>query len=86
MSILIVVILFVLILINAFQYFFSINVIAYVKGLFSPKTNVDIVVDQSTYRPVSVPEINIRNKYLIFLGIITHMVMQRHYVNLMVRI
>jgi hypothetical protein len=62
MSILIVVILFVLILVNAFQYFFSINVIAYVKGLFSPKTNVDIVVDQSTYRPVSVPEIKYKKQ------------------------
>jgi len=62
MSILIVVILFVLILINAFQYFFSINVIAYVKGLFSPKTNVDIVVDQSTYRPVTVPEIKYKKQ------------------------
>jgi len=62
MSILIVLILFVLISINAFQYFFSINVIAYVQGLFSPKTNVDIVVDQSTYRPVSVPEIKYKKQ------------------------
>ena len=55
MGILIIVILVVLIGINAFQYFFSINVSAYIQGLFTPKTNVDIVVNQSHYNPLSSP-------------------------------
>jgi hypothetical protein len=58
----IVIILVILILVNAFQYFFSINVTAYIQGLFSPKTNVDIVVDQSTYQPAPVPEIKFRKQ------------------------
>ena len=57
MGIIIVAILIVLILVNAFQYFFSINVTAYVADLFSPKTKIDIVVDQSTYQPRPVSEI-----------------------------
>ena len=57
MGVIIIAILVVLILINAFQYFFSINVTAYIQGLFTPKTQVDIVVDQSTYQPSTVPEI-----------------------------
>jgi hypothetical protein len=44
----IVLILVMLILVNAFQYFFSINVTAYIQGLFTPKPTVDIVVDEST--------------------------------------
>ena len=55
-------ILVILILVNAFQYFFSINVTAYIQGLFSPTTNVDIVVDQSTYQPSPVPEIKFRKQ------------------------
>ena len=62
MGIIIVVILFILIVINAFQYFFSINVTAYVQGLFTPKTTVDIVVDQSTYEPSPVPEIKFKKQ------------------------
>jgi hypothetical protein len=58
----IVIILVVLILVNALQYFFSINVTAYIQGLFSPKTTVDIVVDQSTYQPSPVPEIKFRKQ------------------------
>jgi hypothetical protein len=61
-GIIIIVILVILILVNAFQYFFSINVSAYVQGLFTPKTNVDIVVDQSTYQPAPVPEIKFRKQ------------------------
>lgn len=57
MGIIIVAILIVLILVNAFQYFFSINVTAYIEDLFSPKTKIDIVVDQSTYQPRPVSEI-----------------------------
>jgi len=62
MGIIIFAILIILILINAFQYFFSINVSAYIQGLFSPKTSVDIVVDQSTYEPAPVPEIKFKKQ------------------------
>jgi hypothetical protein len=65
MGIIIIAILIVLIALNAFQYFFSINVSAYIKGLFTPKTTVDIVVDQSTYRtpePAPVPEIKFKKQ------------------------
>ena len=62
MGIIIVAILVVLIVINAFQYFFSINITAYIQGLFTPKATVDIVVDQSTYQPAPVPEIKIKKQ------------------------
>jgi len=62
MGIIIVAILMFLIIVNAFQYFFSINVSAYVQDLFSPKTKIDIVVDQSTYQPTSVPEIKFKKQ------------------------
>ena len=66
MGIIIIAILIVLILVNAFQYFFSINVTAYVQGLFTPHAQVDIVVDQNTTRPVPepapVPEIKFRKQ------------------------
>jgi len=61
-GIIIVAILVILILVNALQYFFSINVTAYIQGLFTPKTTVDIVVDQSTYQPSPVPEIKFRKQ------------------------
>jgi hypothetical protein len=61
-GIIIVVILVILILVNALQYFFSINVTPYIQGLFSPKTTVDIVVDQSTYQPAPVPEIKFKKQ------------------------
>ena len=64
MGIIIIVILLVLIVINAFQYFFSINVTAYIQGLFTPQTSVDIVVDQSMYKPSLFPEI--RTKKQVF--------------------
>ena len=48
MGIIIVIILVVLILVNAFQYFFSINLTAYVKNLFTPETEVNIVVEHNT--------------------------------------
>jgi hypothetical protein len=50
-GVIIVIILVFLILVNAFQYFFSINVTAYIQGLFTPKTSVDIVVDDNNYKP-----------------------------------
>jgi hypothetical protein len=63
-GVIVVAILVILILVNAFQYFFSINVTAYINGLFTPKTQVDIVVDQSTYQPQpsTVPEIKFRKQ------------------------
>ena len=51
MGIIIIVILVILILVNAFQYFFSVNLTAYVKGLFTPKTEVDLVVNHNTEQP-----------------------------------
>jgi hypothetical protein len=53
-GLIIVIILVFLILVNAFQYFFSINVTAYIQGLFTPKTTVDIVVDEGKYKPAPV--------------------------------
>lgn len=61
-SVIIISILVILILVNAFQYFFSINVTAYINGLFTPKTEVDIVVDQTSYQPSTVPEIKFRKQ------------------------
>lgn len=61
-GIIIGVILVGLILVNAFQYFFSINVSAYIQGLFTPNTSVDIVVDQSTYEPTPVPSIKFKKQ------------------------
>lgn len=61
-GIIMIIILVILILVNALQYFFSINVTAYIQGLFSPKTTVDIVVDQSTYQPSTVPEIRFKKQ------------------------
>lgn len=58
----IVAILVVLIIVNAFQYFFSINVTAYVQGLFTKNAKVDIVVDQSTYESTPVPEIRFKKQ------------------------
>jgi hypothetical protein len=62
MGIIIIAILVVLIVINAFQYFFSINVTAYIQGLFTPQTKIDIVVDESTYQPSTVPEIKFKKQ------------------------
>jgi hypothetical protein len=61
-GIIIGVILLLLIVVNAFQYFFSINVSAYIQDLFSDKTTVDIVVDQSTYQPAPIPEIKFKKQ------------------------
>ena len=61
-GVLVIAILIILILVNAFQYFFSINVSAYINGLFTPKTQIDIVVDQSGYQPSTVPEIKFRKQ------------------------
>jgi hypothetical protein len=58
----IVAILVVLIVINAFQYFFSINITAYIQNLFTNNPQIDIVVDQSTYKPAPVPEIKFKKQ------------------------
>ena len=50
MGIIIVAILVVLIIVNALQYFFSVNVTAYMTDIFSNKPKIDIVVDQSAYQ------------------------------------
>jgi len=47
-GIIIIIILVILILVNAFQYFFSINLTAYIKGLFTPETQFNLVVDNTT--------------------------------------
>ena len=51
-----------MILVNALQYFLSVNVTAYIQDLFSPTTTLDIVVDQSNYQPVPVPEIKFKKQ------------------------
>ena len=62
MGIIIVAILVVLIIVNALQYFFSVNVTAYMTDIFSNKPKIDIVVDQSAYQPSSVPEIRFKKQ------------------------
>lgn len=56
------VVLMLLVSFNALEYFFSINVMAVVRGLFTPTTEVDIVVDQSTYQPAPLPEIKYKKQ------------------------
>lgn len=46
----IITILVILILVNVFQYFFNINVTAYIHGLFTPNTKLDIVIDRNTHK------------------------------------
>ena len=62
MGIIIVAILIILIIVNALQYFFSISVTAYFTDLFTNKPKIDIVVDQSTYQPTTVPEIKFKKQ------------------------
>jgi hypothetical protein len=65
-TIIIVGILIILIIVNAFQYFFSISVTAYLTDLFTNKPKIDIVVDQTTFQPSplpsSVPEIKFKKQ------------------------
>ena len=62
MGVIIVAILVVLIIVNALEYFFSINVTAYINDLFTNKPKIDIVVDQSAYQPAPVPEIRFKKQ------------------------
>jgi hypothetical protein len=61
-GIIIIAVLIVLIIINAFQYFFNVNITAYVKDIFSNKPKIDIVVDQSNYQPSPVPTIKFKKQ------------------------
>jgi len=61
-GIIIVIILAGLIIVNALQYFFSINVTAYISDIFAPVKKVDIVVDQTLYQPAPVPEIRFKKQ------------------------
>jgi len=47
-GIIIISILVIIVLVNIFQYFFSINVTAYIRGLFTQTPSLDIAVDQTT--------------------------------------
>jgi hypothetical protein len=58
----IVSILVILILVNAMQYFFNINLITYFQELFPPTTSIDAVLDESTYKPHPAPEIRFNKK------------------------
>ena len=67
MGIIIVVVLAILIIINAVQYFFSISVTAYLTDLFTNQPKIDIVVDQNTNSdgypsPAPVPEIKFKKQ------------------------
>lgn len=61
-TIIIIIVLIILILVNALQYFFSINVTAYIKDLFAKETTVDIVVDQTKYESPTVPQIKFKKQ------------------------
>lgn len=58
----IITILVILFLVNILQYYFGVNLTAYIQQLFSPNTTVDIVVDQNIYQPSSVPEIKLKKQ------------------------
>jgi hypothetical protein len=64
-GIIIVIVLFLLIINNAFEYFFNMSVTAYVKGLLSPNKQIDVVVQNNTdqsYQPSTVPEIKYKKQ------------------------
>ena len=62
MMIIIIIILVILIIVNALEYFFSINVKAYIEGILTPTTKIDIVVDQSKFKPSVVPQIKFKKQ------------------------
>jgi hypothetical protein len=62
MGVIIVVVLVILIIINALQYFFSISVTAYLSDFFTNEPKIDIVVDQSTFQPSTVPTIKFKKQ------------------------
>jgi len=60
-GVLVIIVIIVVILINGFNYFFNINVSAYLKNLFTNKPEVDVVVNQPEPNP-SIPEIKFRKQ------------------------
>jgi hypothetical protein len=62
-GILIVLIVIVLILVNAFQYFFSVNITAYLKNLFSTHPQVDVIVNDNT-RTSNINQQNLNDSHL----------------------
>ncbi len=68
LSILVLGILIVLILINIFQYFFNINVTAFLTNIFSPQPTLDVTVEQQgnngiiDYQPTTIPEIKYKKQ------------------------
>lgn len=61
-EIIIIAVLIVLIIVNAFQYFFNVNITAYIKDIFSNKPKIDILVDQSNYQPAPVPTLKFKKQ------------------------
>jgi len=61
-GIIIIAVLIVLIIINAFQYFFNISITAYVTDIFSNKPKIDILVDQGNYQASPVPTIKFKKQ------------------------
>lgn len=61
-EIIIIAVLVVLIIVNAFQYFFNVNITAYIKDIFSDKPKIDILVDQSNYQPAPVPTLKFKKQ------------------------
>jgi hypothetical protein len=58
----IIFILVILIIVNALQYFFSINVTASIQNLFTSTHTLDVTVDQTNYQPTPVPEIKFKKQ------------------------
>jgi len=61
-EIIIISVLIVLVIVNAFQYFFNVNITAYIKDIFSNKPKIDILVDQSNYQPAPVPTLKFKKQ------------------------
>jgi len=63
LGVIVIALLIVLVAINAFQYFFNINITASLNNLFTSKPEIDIVVDQENIQETpSVPEIKFRKQ------------------------
>lgn len=63
LGIIVIVILGILIVVNALQYFFSINITASISDFFTEKPKIDIIVDQSALEPTtSVPTMRFRKQ------------------------
>jgi len=61
-GIIIIAVLIVLIIVNAFQYFLNVNITAYIKDMWTSKPKIDIMVDQSNYQPETVPTIKFKKQ------------------------